>query len=857
MAKTANELLQGILTTVSKIERKIDQEQKPSSSDAGPGIKTAMGIAGSLLGFGRVKEETKRSFISFMKDISEIVKDDKGKNFEYFSDGMMKISTSLPDFVKGLTDLGRLRTRRLNRAINTLENFYQFMYRMGDGRSARRVKRAINLFHKLGRALTKIAKPLRMISSFFLFFAVGIVAFAGALLLSSKLLKLSSPGDALLFLGFTVVSLVVLFGMLALARKVVDRGTDTIRDIGIGMVALSLGIVAFALTIRVLPSIIGPESGGSIGGALWTMLKIVGASVLMFSAIGLASGLIKKGTSVVFMMTLGMITLSVGIIAMATAARYLMGGALTLGQDRTAEEEKDQRKKEIIRGLGTMGIVVLASTAMFALLGAAAAFILPGIGVSIAMSIALLLLASSTFKLSKVAKELEGENIREQIGGLISGSLEGYVDGLKSLTGGKKGIRGIKEFLKNSALIFSGTSVLMAMSLTLSMFAKAVSAFANLGNMRVIKGYKENGEPIFGENINITNVADNISYTISTFLDALLTSTEGLTRRKAKAIKKMARALTGRRGILSGVIMFADALKTYAEFGERNEIGYITYDEEGNESGREYVSANVVVDNIISSFTNFTESLFNSSEREFGISGRQRRRSKRMSKALVGRHGILGAIIQFANTLNVFSKFGDNNEIPVLDANGNPIMENGKTKTIKVDDIADNIVESLTTFSDILSTKLERGKKTKDANKALKKYEKLIKNLNKLSSALTGLQRVTSDIRGLADAIGDLSVNLNNLNGDKLNGIMTKSSMAAGRVVYTNETRKTGSTRPTSTFSPPPSITGTNKSENWDNIAQMIGEQVGQKVAASIKNGQFVFEFDTTKSGGVYYWNPA
>ena len=45
--------------------------------------------------------------------------------------------------------------------------------------------------------------------------------------------------------------------------------------------------------------------------------------------------------------------------------------------------------------------------------------------------------------------------------------------------------------------------------------------------------------------------------------------------------------------------------------------------------------------------------------------------------------------------------------------------------------------------------------------------------------------------------------------------------------------------------------------ENWNEISQMIGQQVGANVVAAIKNGQFVFEFDTTKSGGVYYWNPS
>jgi hypothetical protein len=316
----------------------------------------------------------------------------------------------------------------------------------------------------------------------------------------------------------------------------------------------------------------------------------------------------------------------------------------------------------------------------------------------------------------------------------------------------------------------------------------------------------------------------------------------------------MARALTGKRGILSAVIQFADALKLYAEFGEKNEIGYVEYDDEGNEV-RKKVAAKTVVDNMISSFLFFTNSLFTRTEEEFGtgepgISGRQKRRMRRMSKALTGKHGILGAVMQFAETLKTFAEFGSDNKLPIFDEEGN-IKE-----YVSVDKIADNIVKTLSTFADILANKLEKGE-AKDAGKALEKYDKMIEKLNKLSTSLTGLQRVTADIQGLANAIGDLGENLNGLNADKLNGIMEKSSSAAGRVIYTSGPTGTGGGPGTSSTFATSVPSGTKAKEpNWDEISQMIGQQVGQRVAASMKNGQFVFEFDTTKSGGVYYWQP-
>jgi len=394
------------------------------------------------------------------------------------------------------------------------------------------------------------------------------------------------------------------------------------------------------------------------------------------------------------------------------------------------------------------------------------------------------------------------------------------------------------------------------MSRTVSLFAKALGAFAELDNMRIISGYKDDGEPIFGDKVNITQVASNLSLSIATFLRALITSTTDLEKSQAKAIKKMGRALTGRRGILSAAIQFADVLKVYSEFGEKNEIGYMTYDEQGNEV-RKYVSVNKVVSNMVGAFTTFTNALFTQSEKEFGdgepvktTSRKQIRRMKKMSKALTGKHGILGAVMKFADTLKTFAEFGEKNEIPIFDEEGKQV------DTVSVDTVADNIVTALSTFADTLANKLEKGE-AKDAGKALKKYEGMIEKLNKLSTSMDSMQRITSDVQGLANAVGDLAVNLDSVNTDKLAGIIEKSAESGTRVVYAGGGGGGTTSAPAfAAVAPSGTVAGSPQSQNWDQISQQIGDVVGQRVAASMKNGQFVFEFDTTKSGGVYYWSP-
>ncbi len=859
MAKTATELLQGILTVISRIEQRMDKKEPSGGSGAsmgiGVGVKAAMNVAANLAFFGKVKDKTKKSFIDFMKDISDIVKNDKGKNFEYFSDGMIKISDALPNLVKNLTELGKMRASNVARGLNVLKSLYEFMHEMGDSGSARRVERATKLFAEMGKSLDTIAKPLKSMSTFLIYLAVGIVAFAGALLLTSVILGLTSPKDAILFVLFTIGTLVLAFGMLAMTRAVVKTGTNVIRDIGFGMAALAIGIVTFALGLKLLPMILGGETNGSIVKSLLLMTGIVLATVLMFSIIGLAAPLIDKGVKVVFWMSLGMVAIAASMIVMAMAAKYMAGG--TLAGDKLSASEKDENKKYILKGLGTIGLVLLAATATFVLLGLTSEFIVPGILVSLLMSVALIVLAKSLIVLSKTAKELQGNNLGEQISFLVGGTITGLLDGFAPLTGGKKGVGAAIEFIKNSAKIFAGIGVLMAMSLALSMFAKAISVFADLGNMRVIEGYDKDGRPIFGERINIQQVANNINYSISTFLTSLISSTDGLEKSQAKAIKKMAKALTGKRGLLTAVIQFADALKVYAQFGANNEIGYVEYDENGKETYKK-VAAKTVVDNIIGSFLYFSNRMFDKSDEEFGdgeeagISGRQKRRMKRMSKALVGRNGILGAVVQFADVLKVFAEFGKNNELPIIGEDGKPTG-----KTLKIQDIADNIVKALTTFSDTLATKLESAS-VKDAGKALEKYEDMIEQLNKLSTSMDGLVKITNTIQQLADGIGTLGVNIDKLNTDKLSQIIDKSNAANSRMVFANmtTTQTAGGSGGGSTTGGGSQYTQPKEEQiDWERISQMIGERVGEYVSSSFKGGHYLFEFDTTKTGGVLYWD--
>jgi len=861
--QNANELLYQILQVVGKIEANQRSAGKTTTT-AGPAAagdgSIATKLGGAVKSFAGVGPKSTKTFFSFLKGMMEIAsksKDKDVKKLQSITDSLGLMGTSLPSIAEGLGDLGKIRTKQVERAIWSLDQLYEFMAESGEARKRRKVENAVKTFEKMGKALKDVAKPIKDISLSFAYLGLGILALAGSLVLTGMLLGLAKPTDVLLFLGGLVLGVLLMFGILWLAKKVVDKGTDVIKDIGLGMAALSLGILSFAITIVLLPKILGSESGGSIFKSLLIMVGIVAAMTLMFLMLGAMKNMTFKGFMSIVWMSAGLIVLSIGILALATTAKLLMTG---MTPTSATKEEKDDNKRFVMRGLGVIGLITLAAVGLFALLGTpvVAGLVMTGAITMILLSAALILLAKSIGELVATGKSLAGDNVGQILTDLIGGSLEGFLGGISVLAGGKAvGEGGIKKFIKNSATLFAGTAVLMSMSLALSQFAKAISAFAELENMRIIEGYDKDGKPIFGEKVNVTKVADNITYSISTFLEALIKSTDGLTKDKAAAIKKMGRALTGRRGILSAVIQFADALKTYSEFGEDNMIGYIDYDDNGNEI-RKKVSAEKVVDNMIGSFLYFTERLFGKSEEEFGdgeeagISGRQKRRVQRMAKALTGKHGILGAVMQFTEVLKVFAEFGTDNMMPLFDEKGEPIMEGGKPKKISMEQVAGNIVNALITFSDTLATKLEGKTTTKDAKQALQKYEDMINQLSKLSSSMDGLSKMTASIQDLADGIGDLAVNIEKLDAEKLTDILRRISEGSLEI-STSSKNYSGSTAVSSPTASPSSgggsATTTKAGEpKWDVIAAQIGLAVGQQITDAMKKGQLKFEFSGTGS---------
>jgi len=621
--------------------------------------------------------------------------------------------------------------------------------------------------------------------------------------------------------------------------------------------------------MALLPKMLGKESGGTIFKSLLIMVGIVAAMTLMFMMLGAMKKMAFKGFMSIVWMSAGLILLSVAILALAMTAKLLMTGMTPAS---AKDDEKDKNKKAVMKGLGVIGLITLAAVALFALLGIpyVAGLVMLGAVTMILMSVALLLMAHSVKKLVETAKALEGDDIGERLTVLIGGTLKGFLGGLAVLSGGKKGVAGIAQFIKNSAKIFAGVAVLMSMSLALSMFAKAITAFAELENMRIIEGYDKDGKPIFGEKVNVIKVADNITTSISTFLAALITSTTGLTKAQAGAIKKMARALTGRRGILTAVIMFADVLKTFSQFGPNGEIGFVDMvpdgtDKDGNAKFKQVASKVKITDvvtHIVESFTEFVKGI-TSHTKDFELDGKQGKAMMELSAALLGtealsifgiklaraKPGLLVGISKFSEILAIYAKYGSELKIPILDAEGKEIGT-----PVPVKDIADNIMKSLSAFITSISTSTDLSDESiKSAESKLSKVDGVLESLHKIATSTDGLSKFSAAVKDLGAGIGDLAIGIEKMNADKLSDILRRISEGSLEISTSSKSYSESATAssPTATASSmggeTASTTKTGEPK-WDIIAAQIGLAVGQQITDAMKKGQLKFEFSGTGS---------
>lgn len=772
----------------------------------------------------------------------------------------------------------KLDTKKMTATSVALRGLFDTIFWIGE--KDRLVHRVVRLFDSLGNSLKSITAFARSMSMLLLSIGGSILMIAVSMFTAGKIFQTTPVGSMVVVTG-VILGMVGLIFLIGKAMPFINPGIRVTQGIGKALLYLSGGILAFSLTLKLVSMVLGTGTDAmAIAKGIGIIALVIMGTVGAFALIGLAEPLIRKGIGVVDGMALGMLLLAGGVLAL-TLVGALISKIAT--KTSTVDESKGMfgAYGPMMKGLGVVGLVILGAVALFAGMGALSEVIIPGVAAGLLVAVGMFAFAIAIKKLATVAQSMKTDTLGTSITNMISGVTSGIINGFTGgLANGKSGWSGFVEGTKNLVLLGPAIATLTAMSIPLSMFAYAMTAFANLGNMRVIESYdKVTGKPTFGPTVNIEGIGQTITATISNFLQGLIQSTTTLTWSQSRAIQKMGRALTGKRGILAGVIQFADVLKTFAQFGPNGEIGYVDLvpdgkDEDGNVKYKQVqnkVKITTVTKNITESYIQFI-SAFAKNADKLGVNGEQGMKMKELSAALMGTEalsifgwkfgkpqpGLLAPIKMFAETLTVFAKFGDRNEIALFDDNGKPLP-----KGVPVSTVASNIMTMLITFSDTIAKDTRATSSIDSAVKKLSEFDSLIKKLSEIGSTLDPMTKLTNNIGMLADNFSRLTTSVNELNVDKLSRVSTvaNASVSSSQTNTAGERARTliggnvsnttnNITTHQSTVAAATVAPQQQQPVNWDAVADRIGRVVAENIRDAIKSGMFHFEF-AGKNDGV------
>lgn len=850
MAQTGNQILKEILGVCVQINKKLDNQKGSPEKEKSEGSLSGL--------FGKKKANE-------VKEGTKVID---------------SVLNSITRFTKS-----KVNTKKIDRTSQALKGLFTTVLWVGENK--KKADQAVDIIDKLGSRLMVIANTSKGITMLMMSVGAAFVALAGGLVLAGKLLGTQGAlGAAGAMIGI-VVAVTGAITLLGRAAPLIKPGANAAKRMGEAMAYVGGGMVVLAMSVSASGAILGMTGKEAVAYGVMGVIGMIGVMGLAFNIIGQFDKNIKQGALVAGAMALGMAALGWGITSLAASTMAI--SKITAG---SGEVEKKLNKKGQERGqfgqmmanvgpgLGMIGIIMVSSASLFAVLGipVVAGLVALGAGVAITMGVALNTIAKSVLKLSKASAGLTPDfsaNISTMVGGMLSGIVRGLSFGL---TG--KEVTNAKDLRFDGILkINKGLRLLKRMSKTASLFAKAMTAFAKINQMKVIEGYDNEGKPIFGESVDVAQTSKNLSSSFKTFIMELIDGTHGLSIRQSVALNQMGNALNGRKGILSAVIKFSEVLKTYSKYGPEGMIGYSYVDENG-ETVNDKVSINTVAQNIVTSFTTFVGEL-TSKASVFDINGSERRKMKKFGKMLIGRKGLLGPIIEFSKAIDAYSKYGKDGSVPVFDKDGNPIIENGRPKTVPIQDIAGGIAQAFTKFAGSFTSSLGdiNNRDMRKAEKKIDSFRGIIKQLNKLSKVTEGLDSTSKAITTLAGSIGELSKSIGDLDKEKLQlvnklgketfaakvgnlgeGIVNSVERLQTKIIERKEVREvreesktdiSNNNKPSEiqTTAPSNKDISSEVSKQLETVLQEINSSLASSMMMAFRNTQFTFDFQGENKG--------
>jgi len=324
---------------------------------------------------------------------------------------------------------------------------------------------AVNKFRSV---IWKGSKVMLGMGESLLSFSIGMIGVAIALKTFSVLLGAGSIVEGFVEMALVFTGMFFIYKLLGKNHITIKKGASVMNTMAKSLLSFSLGMITVALTIALLPEILG---GGSLGEGLIMFSLVFLVTFGMMALIGSSSELIDNGSTVMNKMAGAMMMFSLGIISVALTLAilpniletdsmmksvlmftgiflgigammfflgmskelvepgveilYKMGGAMMMfslgilavaivsrlatsilfsGSVEVGEEEKKGPMAAIWR-LGTFGIIAGGMIALFIGLGALEGTIKKGIGVATGVSVGIMLLSLAVLSVAFVAKK--------------------------------------------------------------------------------------------------------------------------------------------------------------------------------------------------------------------------------------------------------------------------------------------------------------------------------------------------------------------------------------------------------------------------------------------------------------------
>lgn len=908
MTQTGNDVLKQILGVCIQINKKLDNDKGTGQSsenqksdgkvagmtsnflgndkakdlkEKGVGLQEiAKGISmmsGAMLKWMFIPKGVKNSVKYFLHDLLILMKVHGGIiGFKQTAQGLEIIGDALPKLAKGILKFGLVQKTGLVKAtvvgISSLLSVIA-----GAGVASPLLFAGASVLAALGVALNGIANVLKSIGVVVLAFAGAIVIMVGAIYMASRLFNVGP----LAAMGIIVGAISILaggFALIGVLSPLIALSGAAITSMGIGLAAIGAGLLVFTGSFLLMNKMgISPDE--AISGLVKPIIKLS----LLFAGIGLLGGLIKKGGEAAKYMGIGMTVLSVGLLAMGGVGALL----------NMMNVDVNNLFGNIAMGIGKLAL-------MFAGLGLFGLLIIPGTVVLIAMSASLILLGLSVLAISVITNKLGGEkgldqaqhNIAALLSSVIKGTVKGISSGLLGDVSDEAGFwKKTGEIAKNTAILIGSIGLITGVSFALMSFAYAIKAFTQAGVIKTVTGYDSNGQPIYGDSVNVISAGENIAKSIGSFFTTLTeTFNDPSIIPDKEKIERIVDILMGETGYRVLGIRWAGRprpglIDTISKFGSLiSNFAQIDQIPVHNENGKiiSYTKPTDVAKNIISTLKTFFNE-FNSAASNFSITSSESAIS--LAQTLLGssayrilgikmgkdKPGILEPIMRFAEMLKIVGS--SPTEMTYID-------ENGKQQKMSVSEAASNIIKSLSAFSININKSLENMQPIKTSKKSkttLESFDELNKQLSKLIKQKDGISKVAESIGKLSSNVGLLSDSLVNIDIEKLklitssgnndsNTFIERTSEGIGNIInkITNKDNKVSSGNKVSTNKVVEEINttvkATSKNDDKKDIKQTEirikpedldaqAAAIGRAVSAAFRSGQFTFTFATDKSG--------